>query len=154
MIEKHYIGIDPGAKGAIAVIDESGQVVNLYDMPIILKKIDKYELLSILEHCATNCKSFFMIERCQYTPAIKGMGAFTFGQAVMAVDMALAALGYKHDFVRPQKWKKEFELIKKDKKASIQKAKELFPGMKNKLLVSRDGRSEALLLAEYARRYF
>lgn len=146
------IGIDPGKFGALAFMDGSdGDIIKISDMPISGKEIDKYKLLEILEPLK-GFKNFVLIEKCQYTPAIKGPGAYQFGKNVAIVETIVATLKLKHDFVRPQVWKKDFELIKKDKSASILKAKELFPEWEKYFLKSKDGRAEACLLAEYARR--
>ena len=60
--------------------------------------------------------------------------------------------------VKPQVWKKYFNLItskdltKTEKKhLSIEKAKELFPSVADKLTASKDGRAEALLIALYGK---
>lgn len=146
------IGIDIGKYGAIAVIDSTdGKVIELLDMPVAKKSIDKYELLNILRKYKPE-PHYVIAEKCGYTPAIKGSGAFNFGRNVASVEMALAALEMKHSYIRPQKWKQAFELIGKDKKCSVMKAKEIFPDMIKQLLISKDGRAEALLLAEYCRR--
>jgi len=147
-----YIGIDPGASGGLACIDSEGSIIEHIDMPKLGKEIDLYSLRDfILDHK----DGFFLVEKCQYTPAVRGKGAYTFGMAVMAINAACAVLDVKHEFVRPQKWKKEFELINKDKYASIQKAIQLFPEHRKFLnFKTKDGRSESLLLAEYARRKY
>jgi len=55
--------------------------------------------------------------------------------------------------VHPAVWKRFFGLSGKDKKASIETAKKLFPSAPL-FLAKHDGRAEALLIAEYARRTF
>lgn len=151
---RHFIGIDVGKFGAIAIIDRRGVVIDLFDMPTAGGELDKFELINILKYCTENCEPFFLVEKCQYTPQIKGKGAYTFGKAVMAIEMSMIWLGHKHEYVRPQKWKKEFGLIKKVKQASVIKARELFPSSASDLKKSKDGRAEALLIAEYGRRYY
>jgi len=145
-----YVGIDPGKEGGLACIDKEGNIIEHIDMPSAGKEIDLYGLKDFV---AKYKDCFFMIEKCQYTPAIKGKGAYTFGMNVMAVNAICAGVGVKHEFVRPQKWKKEFELLGKKKIDSIQKAIQLFPEQRKFLnFKTKDGRSESLLIAEYARR--
>lgn len=38
-----YVGVDPGLKGAIAVLDESGSIVRVVDMPT--SNVDKTEFV-------------------------------------------------------------------------------------------------------------
>ena len=152
-MEKYFIGIDPGSKGAVAILDSKGDVVLLEDIPF-LKTEKCMDILAfsdlindyILEehHC--------VLEKCQYTPAIKGSGAFTFGKTIGYTECALLLLKVSHELVRPQLWKKEFSLLNKEKQGSIEVAKRLFPSMTDKLLKTKDGRAEALLIAEYCRR--
>ena len=146
-----FIGIDPGAKGAVAVLDETANVIALLDMPYdkTLKSLDIKALKDILD---TYSDSFCVLEKCQYTPAIKGSGAFTFGKTIGMTETLVALSGLKHELIRPQKWQSTFSLIGKDKTSAIAVAKRLFPSVQNKLLKTKDGRADALLIAEYCRR--
>lgn len=149
----YFIGIDPGSKGAVTVLDEKSNVILLEDIPF-LKSEKEMDIPTfsdmindyILEehHC--------ILEKCQYTPAIRGSGAFTFGKTIGYTECALLLLKVSHELVRPQLWKKEFSLIGKDKTGSIEVAKRLFPSVATKLIKTKDGRAESLLIAEYCRR--
>ena len=83
-------------------------------------------------------------------------GIFTFGKAAGYIEGVLIACEIGFQLVPPQKWKKEFTLIGKDKGASIAVCKRLFPGVNlkrtDKCRTDSDGMAEALLMAEYARR--
>ena len=76
---------------------------------------------------------------------------FNYGVGYGIYKGILAALDIPFQEVSPIRWKREFSLDK-DKAKSIQAAKQLFPKESTQLLKSKDGRAEALLLAEYARR--
>ena len=69
----------------------------------------------------------------------------------------LSALGIPYQLVPPNKWKKEFSLIGKDKQASIVTCRKLFPDVdlkrSDKCKNDSDGKAEVLLMAEYARRH-
>ena len=63
--------------------------------------------------------------------------------------------------IPPQTWKKYFNLTgskdetKTEKKhRSIELAKKLFPSVADQLTASKDGRAEALLIAEYVRQHY
>jgi hypothetical protein len=70
----------------------------------------------------------------------------------------LTALGIPYQLVPPAKWKKEFSLIGKDKKASIATCHKLFPELDLKRTercrTDSDGLAESTLLACYAMRHF
>ena len=149
----YFIGIDPGSKGAIAVLDEKSNVVLLEDMPFVKseKVVDLFAFSEILRpyiqgehHCC--------LEKCQYTPAIKGSGAFTFGKTVGYTEAFLIQSQVSHELVKPQLWKKEYSLLGKDKVGSLEVARRLYVNVASKLLKTKDGRAEALLIAEYCRR--
>lgn len=134
-------------------MNEKSEVILLEDMPFIAseKTLDLFKLSELFEpyiksehHC--------VLEKCQYTPAIKGSGAFTFGKTVGYTEAFLILSKVSHELVKPQIWKKEYNLIKKDKTASLEVARRLYSNVASKLLKSKDGRAEALLIAEYCRR--
>lgn len=83
-------------------------------------------------------------------------GAFSFGKSAGYIEGVLSACDIGYQLVSPQKWKKEFSLIRKDKSASIAVCKKLFPKVSlrrtAKCRTDSDGMAEALLMAEYARR--
>jgi crossover junction endodeoxyribonuclease RuvC len=83
---------------------------------------------------------------------------FNFGKNAGYIEGVLSGLGIPYQLVPPAKWKKEFSLIGKDKKASIATCHKLFPELDLKRTercrTDSDGKAEATLLAEYARRHF
>ena len=93
--------------------------------------------------------------------AMPGQGVtsmFNFGQGFGFILGVLAALGIGVQLVPPGTWKKEFSLVGKDKAASIEVCRRLFPGVNlrasEQCRKDSDGMAEALLMAEYARRKF
>jgi crossover junction endodeoxyribonuclease RuvC len=149
---KVYIGIDPGQKGAIAALYEDGSAF-MWDMPKTVKGID--EILSCYFK-KQNC--ICCLEKAQPMPKQGVVGVFTYGAHYGGLKAVLEITGIPYQEVRPAKWKKEFSLSK-NKKAAIQTALQLFPnkteddfkGIRGGV---KDGRAEALLMAEYARRNF
>jgi crossover junction endodeoxyribonuclease RuvC len=93
--------------------------------------------------------------------AMPGQGVtsmFNFGKSAGFIEGVLTALGIPYQLVPPNKWKKEFSLIGQDKQASIVTCRKLFPELDLKRTercrTDSDGKAEATLLAEYARRHF
>lgn len=139
-----YIGIDPGAKGGLAVIRDGGITVAPYEKSRYIEILSRVPLDSVccLEH----------------VHAMPGQGVtsmFNFGQNFGWVQGVLEAMGISYELVQPQKWKKEFS-ITGDKNSSIMVCKRLFPGVSllptERCRKDNDGMAEALLMAEYAKR--
>jgi hypothetical protein len=80
--------------------------------------------------------------------------SFCFGEGKGMWEGIIAAYAMAVELVSPQRWKKEMMADQgKDKSAARFKAMALFPSLADQLkLVKHDGRAEALLMAEYARR--
>lgn len=144
-----YVGVDPGKKGGYAVIADDalcGIEVHVWDddgFVALMKEMSKYRCMACVERVG----------------AMPGQGVnsmFTFGKAAGFIEGVLAALGIGVQLVPPGTWKKEFSLIGKDKAASVEVCKRLFPGVNllasEKCRKDSDGMAEALLMAEYARR--
>ena len=152
MSSKIYVGIDPGSKGAIAVIDDDGDALSVYDMPTI-------------EHLMTHTTGLRSTEGNRYRVAIESVhplpgqsctATFTYGQNFMLAKLIGLCYNSKPVMVSPQKWKNHYGLkrIKGEsktdyKKRSVDKARELFPDMVPGLPYSKDGRAEALLIAQW-----
>lgn len=144
-----YIGIDPGKKGALAVIfggmDET-----------VLVPFDEKAYTEMLCGCKDRGSS---VKAClEHVGAMPGQGVtsmFHFGENFGYIKGLLEAFEIPYELVRPQKWKKEFS-ITGEKNSSIEVCKRLFPGValrrSERCRKDDDGLAEALLMAEYARR--
>lgn len=81
---------------------------------------------------------------------------FNFGKSAGYIEGVLTALGIPYQLVMPKRWKAEFTLCGKDKQASIETCKRLFPDVSlrasERCRKDSDGMAEALLMAEFARR--
>lgn len=140
-----YIGIDPGKKGAMAI---------LTDTTIRIVPFDEEE------YCCT--LHFLQNEECrcclEHVSAMPGQGVtsmFSFGENFGFIQGVLKAYNVPYELVRPQKWKKEYS-ITADKNSSVNVCKRLFPQVSLKrterCTKDDDGIAEAILMAEYARR--
>lgn len=154
---KIFIGIDPGKSGGIAIIKEDGSYL-LIDMPI--NPNDEISSLMIYQLFCNEIdfnkdQIYCCLEKAQSMPGQGVTSVFNYGQGYGKIKAVLEILKIPYEEIRPLKWKKEFSLDK-DKVKSVSLAQKLFPmeifvTQRGRLL---DGRAEAILLAEYARRNY
>lgn len=141
-----FIGIDPGKKGAIAIIYEDGAAE--------VAPMDAAHYRTILA-CVDEHTTVCALERVSARPGQGVVSMFSFGESYGYLQGLLDAYQIPYELVTPQRWKKAFE-VTGDKNSSIAVAKRLFPGVSLLRTVNSrkddDGMAEALLLAEYARR--
>ena len=131
---KHQItiGIDPGANGAIAWIDERGKSC-VEKMPDTLQ--DLWELICDITNFPRSAidgrKYKAYIEQVSSSPQMGVVSSFSFGRGYGNLEMALTAAGIPFERVRPQVWQKAMGCMTKgDKNISKAKAQELFPDKK------------------------
>lgn len=150
------LGCDPGKNGAIALIDNA-QLLHVFDMPLVaLKKGTKvccHTLNSKLaelfyEHGPLDLA---VIETVHATPQMGVTSSFDFGRSFGVIEMALVARGVRLEQVQPAAWKKALGLGA-DKNSSLALARAKWPGSDAFMLQKHEGRAEAALIAEYARR--
>jgi crossover junction endodeoxyribonuclease RuvC len=153
-----WIGIDPGQKGGYAIIDESKIVysTNARAFPWD-DEMFMCEMRGI-KNLADGAKIVAAVEKVGARPGQGTVSMFNFGKSAGYIEGVLSALGIPYQLVPPNKWKKEFSLIGQDKQASIVTCHKLFPELDLKRTercrTDSDGKAEATLLAEYARRHF
>jgi len=152
-----YLGIDPGVSGALAVID--GTDVRLFDVPTRKAKVGSVYLAGAMADlvrqqidCGEPRGCFAMLEEVSIRPGESGRSALKIGKGSGIWEGVLAGASVPYEMPLPAVWKREFRLIGLDKVASRARACELFPEYRAELLKRRPDYSEALLLAEYARR--
>ena len=141
-----FMGIDPGKKGGVAVI-EDGRI--LYCMP--LTKSSFFEAVDLSTEYGD---MIACLEKVHAMPKQGSVSMFTFGEGYGWLKGVMDSEQVRYQEIAPQTWKKEFSL-NSDKNRSIEVAKQLFP--EADLFVEghrkeSDGMAEALLMAEYARR--
>lgn len=143
-----YIGIDPGESGAFAYVCDGDCATYHWDCEMFINA-----LKVLKERGCVAC-----VEEVHAMPRQGVSSTFKFGKSAGYIEGVLEALRIPYQLIKPQQWKKEFSLIKKDKVASIQVCKRLFPDVSlrrtDKCRTDDDGMAEALLMAEYARRHF
>ena len=150
--EKVFIGVDPGANGAMAIIAPEG--VQL--IPCDYLKYDDAIKFTVLHHSED---IFAVVEDVHAMPMNGCKGNFMLGWSLGRIQHMLESLRIPHQLVKPQKWQKEYGISNKDKskEQSIAAAKRLFPNVNLKrterCTKDHDGFADALLIAEWGRRH-
>ena len=150
-------GIDPGLSGAIAFLND-GELLSVADLPLVdvqhgkdsRKELSPALLHDMLVHTEIRIGKAVLEDVNAF-----GMGrtsAYRFGVNVGTIVGVLTACGIRIETVSPAKWKRTMGLTT-DKKLSRAMAIKLWPDQSHYFArVKDDGRAEASLLAEYARR--
>lgn len=146
------IGIDPGAKGAIALF-HGDAFADVGDMPTVIVKgkarVDAAQLGEIIR--AVRPHHAFM-ERVGAMPGQGVSSMFAFGMAAGIVMGALGALQIPLTLVTPAQWKVALR-VPADKGGARARASQLLPAAAHHWpLVKHDGRAEAALIALYGLR--
>lgn len=148
-MDRYIIGIDPGLKGGIAVLEARGDVVEVVTMPQTPLDILAFLRPFLAEQCVA-----YLEDVGHGMPGQSSKATATFARHCGHLEMALLALGIKTNVVTPQKWQKEYQLGKSGEHTKAEwknklkaKAQQLFPQQKVTLT-----NADALLLAEYGRK--
>jgi hypothetical protein len=146
--EIYFMGIDPGMKGAIAILlPKPGTfgVFTLVDMPMVEGWYDPEAILRLM-----NVKRVIvgLEESYRWPKLCKGIGIlWTCGRLAVRVEKLI--------MVRPQAWQKFHGIKKAAKDVSLKIARKLFPSQKRMLSLGKDhNRAEALLIADFVRSTF
>lgn len=139
-----FFGIDPGAKGALAIIEGRTVTTVAYDNQAYIDALFKLKPES----------SFGVIEQVHSMPGQGVVSTFSFGENFGYIQGILDTYGLWYGQVTPHVWTKHYGLTS-DKKGHIEKAVEFYPNA-NYLATPRsrvksDGIADAILLAHYAK---
>jgi len=148
------IGIDPGAAGAVAILERDGSLVQVLDMPSVEITVGgKAKRRVSPEMLAAELRLFNVHATCAYieqVSAMPGQGVssmFAFGQAYGQALGVLAGLGIPVQVVTPSRWKRELKL-NTGKDAARAMAAARWPQHAGEFRrVKDDGRAEAALIA-------
>lgn len=156
----YFLGIDPGASGALAFYDPLTNNLSIFDMPTYSIKgsgktkktvIDLHRLAGIVQNLAKET-TMAAVEEVGAMPGQGVTSMFSFGYAAGVVQMAVVGSDIPMHMVRPNVWKKAMG-ITKDKDGARRQASRLLPKHASKWeRVKDDGRAEAALLALYLAR--
>lgn len=148
------IGVDPGASGAIAIIESNGKLVHVFDMPSVeiitggkAKKRVSPEMLAAELRLYADQGAVAYVEQVGAMPGQGVSSMFAFGQAFGIVLGVMAGLAIPTQTVTPGKWKKDMKL-NGGKDASRAKAAQVWPASAGEFKrVKDDGKAEAALIA-------
>lgn len=165
-----FFGIDPGLKGGIAILDEgAGYSHPMPTIPTGKGSRRTYDLDEIrlrfgggMQNDYALGQSYFaMIERQQAMPSQGVSSMFMVGYGYGVLCAMLSALRIPYEIVHPKTWQKEFAITsaRGDTKAqSVMVSKKMFPDVcllpTERSRKASDGMSDALLIAEFARRKY
>lgn len=145
-------GIDPGAGGAVFLLNTTDWTAELYDIPTYTEEVNKTqrrrvncsELSDIIMHRPIGVIS---TEKVHAMPQMDVKGIFSFGRAYGQLEMLAAACGITRHEYDPAVWKRKMQ-VNSDKDLSRQRAGLLIPALAPYLTRKTDhDRAEAGLLA-------
>jgi len=144
---KIVVGIDPGAKGGVAVLGPEPSAVI---MPMMARDLDGLVLSRLLRSAAP---SLVVIEKSQSMPGQGVAGMFRYGMNYGKILGIVEALELSYLLVTPQAWKKQVLAgTAKDKNAAISHVRRIYPWADltpGKKRNPHDGMADALCIAEY-----
>lgn len=160
------VGVDPGLTGAVAMLGHRAEMLNLADLPVMLRgdgsgavknQVNCSALAEILREWLEpfdKNQIHVFIEQAQSMPAVikgkvvqGGASIFSTGLTAGMIEGVVAARGYTHTLVRPAAWKKHFKL-KTGKEIARALAQRTFPSAPLTRMKDHN-RAEALLIAKF-----
>jgi len=157
MIEMTWyrIGVDPGLSGAVAVLDDTGDLALLSDLPTlaagkgakISRRLDPAGLARLLEPYRGKV-TLALVEQVAARPGQGVASVFSLGDSFGTIRAVLACLAVPVRLVPPAEWKRAYRLDS-DKERARAKAIELFPSADLHRKADHN-RAEALLMARFA----
>ncbi len=145
---RRVAGIDIGLTGAIAVLD--GEEALVFDMPVQGGKGHKaYDAETLAWLLGKLRPELAVLEDVHAMPKQGVASTFTTGYGLGLVVGVLSALGIGYRLVSAKAWKRDLGLGR-EKRKSLELARELFPSLAKCLERERDhNRAEALLIAHW-----
>lgn len=145
------LGVDPGVRGGLAVLDKDGMVLHVQPFRPEMTHKELVECVtkgvSVLVH---NRGFECYIEKVGFKRGDGGLGAFTFGQVSGILRGAVLALGPTLRDVAPMIWQSNLDCLSGgNKNVTKNKALQLFAG---RGFTITHAIADALLIAEFGRR--
>lgn len=148
---KLIIGIDPGSTGAVCIWDHFTPIVSPLPRDI-------FALDDMFREWSTKSVRVVIEEIRSFGPQIGSKASFTFGHHYGVLEALMIAYRIPYTKVPPKEWQKSFSMTKKKgesqpqwKKRLAQRAKELFPTIRDTL---KTDHADSVLIAEHGSRLF
>lgn len=142
-----FLGIDPGANGALAVLDYQSVIVDVCLFAKATER-DRCEFLDSLQERMGTVPMRAMLEQVSAMPKQGVVSTFKFGESFGFLRGMLSAMQIPFELVRPQRWQKDLGCRSAgDKNVTKTAAQRLWPQHK-----VTHGNADALLIAEFGRR--
>jgi crossover junction endodeoxyribonuclease RuvC len=106
------LGIDPGAYGAIALLDDKGQLLEIVDMPST-SEVNGRTATNAPLLAAILARSHARVAFCEFTaarPTDAKVAAFAFGRARGCIEGVCGALSLPIVFLTPPSWKRAADI--------------------------------------------
>jgi len=152
------LGVDTGLGGALVLVDRD-EIARAWDMPITAKthgkgsEVNAFLVSDLVQEAMAIAGTSGLCAWVEQVAAMPGQGVssmFSFGRSLGVIEGALAGNGIATYFVRPQRWKKEFGLVGKEKDAARGLVIARWPEHSDLFKRKKDiGRADAALIAEY-----
>jgi crossover junction endodeoxyribonuclease RuvC len=144
------IGIDPGAGGAFALLNDLGELQFVRDMPVVeVNGKRRVSAAAVAEIVKEWNPRLAIIERVGAMPKQGVSGMFAFGYSAGVLEGVCAAAGVSVVFAHPVTWKRAMG-VPADKGACRLAAMRMWPGKQQLFArVKDDGRAEASLIGAY-----
>lgn len=148
----NYLGIDCGKTGAVAIINADRDILLLEDMPLLGKELDVLLIRDWLTDYGGKTGLCAAIEYQQSFPKQGIASAFNLGENYGMLKGLVLGTYVPFTTPRPVAWKKALDIpAGSDKGVSLMMARRFFPTA-NLGKRADQGRSDALLIAEWCRR--
>ncbi len=145
------LGIDVGARGALALICTTACTLALADMPTEIATAGKSVTspLGVAQAIQAAQPDAIFIEHVTSSPQAGVTSSFQFGRAYGVVLGVAAGTGAPLHPIRPQTWKSKLS-VAADKRQAVTRATQLFPCASSSFFGTRgglmDGRAEAAMV--------
>jgi crossover junction endodeoxyribonuclease RuvC len=151
----YVLGVDPGLRGALCLLDVSDRSITVFDMPVTDGRVDPAKLASIVDLCKIRGEICAAVELVSSMP--RQASAFPFGVSAGVVHGVLGALGVPYVLIPPSQWKPAMGLRRmsdetqdQNKTRARELAGKLWPSHTELFRrVKDDGRAESALLGRY-----
>jgi len=161
MPNKIFIGLDPGIKGGITILDREQNIIDKMPMPIIGKSDKQYDIWEIYAFIARYKNSFAILEKAQPQFRDGSKQAFKTGYGYGVLQAILTGLQIPFQIIAPKVWqKKVFDGLHSDdtKAASILFCKRKWPSedwtATERSRKPHDGMTDAACMAYYGVRTY